>query len=175
MSLTSGFHSRFLFARYFLEKLKCCCLCDMLNIFLIRNRKRKTHTYKNPFFWMTQISMIPPGLCGVFLHCCSTCANSLFIGKKPQTSTCACSGAELDYDATVHALALLPASLWMLCYTSDTSEKYNLPFEDTITENSLLLSMFQCSGNRFYWDTGDSVRNNQICIRNLKEDNNFQE
>ncbi len=45
---------------------------------------------------MIQISVIPSGLCRAFIHCFSTCANSLFIDKKPPTSTCACSGAEFD-------------------------------------------------------------------------------
>lgn len=54
---------------------------------------------------MTLTSMIPPGFCGAFIDCCSTCANSLFIGKKPQTSACACSGAELHYNSAAHASA----------------------------------------------------------------------
>lgn len=58
---------------------------------------------------MTQTSMIPPGLCRVFIHCCSTCANSLFIGKKSQTSMCVCSGAELDYNSTAHSSAFTAA------------------------------------------------------------------
>lgn len=99
--LTSGFCSRFPFERSFEKTLNAATVWHTEHRLDLIQEDKDTHMHK-PFYWMTQISVIPPGLCGVFIHCFSACANSLFIGTKPQTSTCAGSGGELDYNSTAH-------------------------------------------------------------------------
>lgn len=102
----------------------------------------------------------------------------MFIGKKPQTSTCVCSRAELDYNYAVHCSAftatltmptILHLPAWKTLYLSKTL-LYNTA--DFLTPVKLWKRKALCFENWWPWAAKkqlllgqeDAVKNYSICI-----------